>query len=98
MSEHDPRHDVRDDATASDPLDRVAALWFEAEAAIGSASGSAELEQLRVRFLGRKAELPQLLRGVRDLPAQERGAVGKAANQAPRRSRPSSRPAPPICG
>src|SRR5205085_11263163 len=33
-------------------------------------------------FLGRKAELPQLLRGVRDLPPEERGAVGKAANEA----------------
>src|SRR5215212_12238988 len=98
MSEHDSPDQVRDHGTASDPLDRVATIRSEAEAAIGSASGSAELEQLRVRFLGRKAELPQLLRGVRDLPAQERGAVGKAANQAPRRSRPSSRPAPPICG
>src|SRR4051812_6806416 len=82
MSEHDPRDDVRDDATASDPLDRIATLRSEAEAAIGSASGSAELEELRVRFLGRKAELPQLLRGVRELPPEERGPVGKAANEA----------------
>jgi len=35
-----------------------------------------------VRYLGRKAELPQLLRGVRDLPPDQRGAVGKAGNQA----------------
>ncbi len=35
-----------------------------------------------MRYLGRKAELPQLLRGVAQLPAEERGAVGKAANQA----------------
>jgi phenylalanyl-tRNA synthetase alpha chain len=82
MSEHDRPDDVRDDGTPSDPLARVSTLRSEAEAAIGSASGSAELERLRVRFLGRKAELPQLLRGVRDLPAQQRGAVGKAANQA----------------
>jgi phenylalanyl-tRNA synthetase alpha chain len=37
---------------------------------------------VRVRFLGRKAELPNLLRGVAQLPPQERGAVGKAANVA----------------
>ncbi len=63
-------------------LDRIAALRTEAEAAIAGAGTTADLEELRVRFLGRKAELPQLLRGVRDLPAEERGPVGKAANEA----------------
>ena len=62
-------------------LDRIAALRTEAEAAIAGAGTTAELEELRVRFLGRKAELPQLLRGVRELPAEERGPVGKAANE-----------------
>ena len=33
-----------------------------------------------MRFLGRKAELPNLLRGVAELPPEQRGAVGKAAN------------------
>ena len=33
-------------------------------------------------FLGRKAELPNLLRGVAELPPEQRGAVGKAANEA----------------
>ena len=37
---------------------------------------------MRVRFLGRKAELPNLLRGVAELPPEQRGAVGKAANEA----------------
>src|SRR4051794_20990045 len=63
-------------------LDRIGELRSEAEAAIASASSTAELEELRVRFLGRKAELPQLLRGVRELAPEERGAVGKAANEA----------------
>ena len=31
-----------------------------------------------MRYLGRKAELPNLLRGVAELPPEERGAVGKA--------------------
>src|SRR4029453_12335925 len=63
-------------------VDRITELRDEAEAAIAGASSTAELEELRVRFLGRKAELPQLLRGVGELPAEERGPVGKAANQA----------------
>jgi phenylalanyl-tRNA synthetase alpha chain len=63
-------------------IDRIQQLQREAEGAIGTAGSSAELEELRVRYLGRKAELPQLLRGVAALPAEQRGAVGKAANQA----------------
>src|SRR6185437_14816703 len=62
--------------------DRITELRSEAEAAIGAAADTAALEELRVRFLGRRAELPQLLREVASLPAEERAAVGKAANQA----------------
>src|SRR3954471_14758278 len=62
--------------------DRIAALRSEGEAAISSASGTAELEEVRVRFLGRKAELPNLLRDVGKLPPEERGPVGKGANEA----------------
>jgi len=63
-------------------IDRIAELRSEAEAAIAGAPGSAELEELRVRYLGRKAELPNVLRGIAQLPPQERGPTGKAANQA----------------
>jgi phenylalanyl-tRNA synthetase alpha chain len=63
-------------------IDRIQALQGEARGAIAAASTSAELEELRVRYLGRKAELPQMLRGVASLAPEERGAVGKAANQA----------------
>ena len=41
-----------------------------------------ELEAGRIEYLGRKAELPNLLRGVAELPPEERGAVGRAANEA----------------
>jgi phenylalanyl-tRNA synthetase alpha chain len=61
---------------------RIQQLQGEAESAIAAAASSVELEQLRVRYLGRKAELPQLLRGVAELAPEQRGAVGKAANQA----------------
>jgi phenylalanyl-tRNA synthetase alpha chain len=66
----------------SDVLDRIEALRAEAEAAIAGAADTAALEDVRVRFLGRKAELPNLLRGVAELAPEERGKVGKAANQA----------------
>ncbi len=63
-------------------IERIQQLRAEAEGEIAAAGSADELEELRVRHLGRRAELPQLLRGVRELPAQERGAVGKAANEA----------------
>jgi phenylalanyl-tRNA synthetase alpha chain len=56
-------------------------LRREAEAAIAAAGSAAELEELRVRYLGRKAELTQALRSIGDLPPEERGPVGKGANQ-----------------
>ncbi|MFN2612950.1 MAG: phenylalanine--tRNA ligase subunit alpha [Solirubrobacterales bacterium] len=62
--------------------DRIAELRAEAEAAVDGAAGTAALEELRVRYLGRKAELTMILRGISELPAEERGAVGKAGNEA----------------
>jgi phenylalanyl-tRNA synthetase alpha chain len=63
-------------------IERIDELRTEAEAAIAAATTTDALEQARVRFLGRKAELPNLLRGVARLPPEQRGAVGKAANVA----------------
>jgi phenylalanyl-tRNA synthetase alpha chain len=63
-------------------IERIESLRGEAESAIATAESTAALEDLRVKYLGRKAELPNLLRGVAQLPAQERGTVGRAANQA----------------
>ena len=61
----------------TDRIDQIAA---EARAAIAQAATTDALEQVRVQFLGRKAELPQILRGVAELPPEQRGVVGKAAN------------------
>jgi phenylalanyl-tRNA synthetase alpha chain len=65
-------------------VDRIAELRRQGEAAVAAAADTAALEDVRVRFLGRKAELPNLLRGVATLPREERGAVGRAANEARR--------------
>jgi phenylalanyl-tRNA synthetase alpha chain len=65
-------------------IDRIEQLRAEGEAAIAAAAGTAALEDARIAHLGRKAELPNLLRGVAQLPPAERGAVGRAANEARR--------------
>ena len=61
---------------------RIAQIEQGAQAAIAAAATSDALEEVRVRYLGRKAELPNLLRGVAQLAPEERAATGKAANQA----------------
>jgi phenylalanyl-tRNA synthetase alpha chain len=62
-------------------LDRIEQIAVEAGAAIEAAAGTAELEELRVRYLGRKSELTTILRGIAELPVEERGQVGAGANR-----------------
>jgi phenylalanyl-tRNA synthetase alpha chain len=63
-------------------IERIEELRATAEEEIAAAASSEALEELRVRYLGRKAELPQMLRGVAELEPAVRGEVGKTANQA----------------
>jgi len=56
-------------------------LRAEGESAIAAAGTTAELEELRVRLLGRKSELTATLRSIGELPPAERGPVGKQANE-----------------
>jgi phenylalanyl-tRNA synthetase alpha chain len=51
------------------------------EVAIAAATTAAELEELRVQWLGRKAVLTTTLRSIGDLPPDQRGPVGKEANR-----------------
>ncbi len=62
--------------------DRIADIRAEAEQAITGATDTQALDDVRIRYLGRKAELPNLLRNVAELPPEERAATGKAANAA----------------
>ena len=59
----------------------LAQLRSEAEAAVGAAGSAAELEELRVRYLGRKSELTAALRSIGELSPEQRGPVGKLANE-----------------
>src|SRR5438309_6636876 len=62
--------------------ERLDQLRSEAEAAIAQATSVGELEELRVKYLGRKSELTKVLRSIATLPPEERGPTGKAANEA----------------
>jgi phenylalanyl-tRNA synthetase alpha chain len=63
-------------------IDKIEKIEADGLKAIDAATTSEQLEDLRISLLGRKAELPNLLRGVADLPPEQRGAVGKRANEA----------------
>ena len=77
-------------------LERIEKIEAEATAAIEAATGTAELEELRVRYLGRKAELTTILRGIADLPAGgTRGRSAAAPTGRARRWRSCSSDAPP---
>jgi phenylalanyl-tRNA synthetase alpha chain len=65
-------------------IERIEELRAQAQGEIEAAASSEAVEELRVRYLGRKAELPQMLRAVASLEPHQRGAVGKAANEARR--------------
>ena len=56
------------------------AIYTEGMAAIASASDLSSLEEVRVRFLGRKADLTMLLRSIPELPAEQRPEMGKVGN------------------
>jgi phenylalanyl-tRNA synthetase alpha chain len=63
-------------------IERIEELKHAGEAAISGAGTTDALEEVRVEFLGRKAELPNILRGVAELPPEQRGPVGRSANEA----------------
>lgn len=62
-------------------VERIEKIEADAKAAVVAAETAAELEEARVRYLGRKAELTGILRGIADLPPQERGPVGGTGNK-----------------
>ena len=57
-------------------------LRFRAGDAIKNSATLKELDEVRVKFLGKKGELTSLLRGMSKLSAEERPLVGKIVNEA----------------
>ncbi|MFO7311103.1 MAG: phenylalanine--tRNA ligase subunit alpha [Bacillota bacterium] len=62
--------------------DRIAQVRAEALAAVRAAQSPEELEQVRIRYVGKKGELTQLLRGIGQVPPEERPAIGRLVNEA----------------
>ena len=60
---------------------RLQGLLAEAQTAISKAASLDEIENLRVDILGRKGSLTALLKGLADLPREEKPVIGKLANQ-----------------
>lgn len=57
-------------------------LLTHAKASIANAQNPADVEQLRVHYLGKKGQLTALLKSVSELPVAERPKMGKIINQA----------------
>ena len=60
--------------------DRLQAILNEARAEVAAANTRDAVEALRVKYLGKKAEFTNLMKGLKDVPAADRPAVGKAIN------------------
>ena len=62
-------------------LDRLSELERQALAGLEEAD-EAGLQAWRIQYLGRSAELGQIMEGLKNLPKEERPAVGRRANEA----------------
>ncbi len=61
--------------------EQLEALRQKALAQLDALSSSKEVEEFRIRMLGKKGELTGLLRGMGSLPAEERPIVGQMVNE-----------------
>ena len=61
--------------------EQLAKIRKEALAKLGAVTSSAELEELRVRYLGKKGEMTAILKQMGGLPAEERPKMGQLANE-----------------
>lgn len=56
-------------------------LTTQAVAEAQAAGTAADIEAVRVKYLGRKGLLPAIMEGMKDLPAEERPEAGRRANE-----------------
>ncbi len=64
-----------------DTLSHLSQIEASALAELQAAASPEALEQMRVEYLGRKGQLTGVLRGMGQLPAEERPKVGQRANE-----------------
>lgn len=61
--------------------DKLAQIKNQAMESLESIEALKELEDIRVKFLGKKGELTAVLRGMKDVSAEERPIIGQLANE-----------------
>lgn len=61
--------------------ERLEEIRRSAEAELNAAQDLSQVEEIRVRYLGKKGQLTQVLRGMGNLSPDERPVVGKLANE-----------------
>jgi len=59
----------------------ILALKNEAEQELKTAKNAEELEKARIKYLGRKGLLPEIMKGLKTLPPEERPDAGKYSNE-----------------
>lgn len=62
-------------------LEKLSIIKKTAEEELQSINSMHDLNEFKVKILGRKGEMTLLLRGLKDLPAELKGELGKVANQ-----------------
>ncbi len=62
--------------------EQIAAICREAEARVAECTTEKEIDELRVKYLGKKGELTALLKQMGGLSPEERPAMGKLVNEA----------------
>ena len=60
--------------------EQLNSIWERVSGELANINDSAALDQLRVRVLGKKGELTEILRGMGKLPAEERPKMGQLVN------------------
>jgi phenylalanyl-tRNA synthetase alpha chain len=60
---------------------QLESIRMKAEKEISTAASTQEIENIRIKYLGKKGELTDVLRGMAALSAQERPVIGQVANQ-----------------
>ncbi|WP_368646031.1 phenylalanine--tRNA ligase subunit alpha [Alkalibacterium putridalgicola] len=61
--------------------EKLTALLEEAKAEAGKAAELKEIENLRVKYLGKKGEVTSVLKGMKNLTPEQRPVLGKKANE-----------------
>lgn len=62
--------------------EKIKALISEAKKAVEGASTSSDINNVKVAYLGKNGELTAILRGMKDVPNEEKPLIGKMVNEA----------------